>query len=175
MQIEGDRFEEREFRRGAWHQTLTTVAMVTVTDGERENVMACEWAMLVTTNPMHFAISVGAQHATHDLIAQAGEFGLNFCSDRQARLSHVSGSYSLHDTDKWQLADFPTYAAKRIRAPMIEGCTLNAECRVVSTQPLGDYTVFIGEALWARYDPELKPLLYHRGQYFYVGEQVPKA
>jgi flavin reductase (DIM6/NTAB) family NADH-FMN oxidoreductase RutF len=174
MLIEGDRFAEREFRRGAWHQTLTTVAMVTATDGDRQNVMACEWAMLLTTNPMRFVISVGSQHATHGLIQQSGEFGLNFCSDRQAMLSHVSGSYSLNDIDKWELASFPTYPAKKIQAPMIEGCTLNAECHVISAQTLGGYTAFIGEALWARYDPELKPLLYHRGQYFFVGERVPK-
>jgi flavin reductase (DIM6/NTAB) family NADH-FMN oxidoreductase RutF len=174
MTIEGDQFAERDFRRGVWHQTLTTVAMVTATDGQRENVMACEWAMMVSTNPMRFVISVGPRHATHDLITQSGEFGLNFCSDRQARLSHVSGSYSLNDTDKWQLADFPTYAAKKIRPPMIENCTLNVECKVIATHPLGDHTMFIGEAVWARYDPELRPLLYHGGKYFYVGEQVPK-
>ena len=57
---------------------------------------------------------------------------------------------------------------------MIEGCVLNAECRVISTQPLGDHTVFIGEALWARYDPELEPLLYHGGKYYFVGAQIPK-
>jgi flavin reductase (DIM6/NTAB) family NADH-FMN oxidoreductase RutF len=174
MRIEGDQFGERDFRRGAWHQTLTTVAMVTATDGERENVMACEWAMMVTSNPMRFVISVGPRHATHYLIADSGEFGLNFCSDRQALLSHVSGSYSMHDSDKWELAHFPTYPARKIRSPMIEGCTLNVECRVIHTQPLGDHTVFIGEALWASYDPELKPLLYHGGKYFHVGEQVAK-
>ena len=173
--FEGNQFDDRDFRRGAWHQTATTVAMVTTRDGDRENVMACEWAMIVTMNPMRFVVSVGPRHATHGLIEATGEFGLNFCSDQQARLSHVSGSYSFNDTNKWELADFPTYPAKTITAPMIEGCTVNAECKVISAQLLGDHTVFIGEAQWVRYDTELNPLLYRAGKYWYMGEQIPKA
>ena len=172
--IEGDNFADRDFRRGAWHQTATTVAMVTTRSGDRENVMAVEWAMLVSMNPMRFVISIGPRAATHELLTETGEFGISFCSEQQAGLSHVSGSYSLNDVDKWQLADFPTYPAKTIDVPMIEGCPLNAECRVIATEALGDHAVFIGEALWARYDPDLKPLLYGAGKYWRIGEQIPK-
>jgi flavin reductase (DIM6/NTAB) family NADH-FMN oxidoreductase RutF len=174
MAIEGDDFNSREFRRGVWGQTATTVALVTSAAGGRENVMACEWAMMISGAPMRFAISIGPRSATHELIEQSGEFGLSFCSDQQALLSHVSGSYSLNHVDKWQLADFPRYPAAKIAAPMIGGCTLNVECRVVTTQSFGDHTLFIGEALWARYDPEKEPLLYSGGKYWRIGPQVPK-
>jgi flavin reductase (DIM6/NTAB) family NADH-FMN oxidoreductase RutF len=173
MYIEGDDFGSRDFRRGVWHQTLTTVALLTSAAGGRENVMAAEWAMLVSFAPMSWIVSVRPSHATHDLVEQSGEFGLSFCSDRQARLSHVSGSYSLHEVDKWTLADFPTYPAKKIGAPMIDGAALNVECRVIATHKL-DYTIFIAEALWARYEPDLKPLIYHDGKYWHLGPQVPK-
>jgi flavin reductase (DIM6/NTAB) family NADH-FMN oxidoreductase RutF len=173
MYVEGDEFNSRDFRRGVWHQTSTTVALLTGAADGRENVMACEWAMLVSFAPMSFVVSVRPSHATYDLIDRSGEFGLNFCTERQARLSHISGSYSLHDVDKWTLADFPTYPAKRIGAPMIEDCLLNVECRVIGRHEL-DYTIFIGEALWARFDPEQKPLIYHDGKYWHLGAQVPK-
>ena len=175
MSFEGDQFESRDFRRGVWSQTATTVAMVTSAWEGRENVMACEWAMMVSASPMRFVISIGPRSQTHEFIEASGEFGLNFCSDSQATLSHVSGSYSMRDTDKWSLADFPRYPASRIAAPMIEGCPLNVECRVVATERLGDHTLFIGEALWARYDTEKQPLLYSAGKYWHLGSQVPKA
>ena len=35
-------------------------------------------------------------------------------------------------------------------------------------------TVFTAQALWARYEPEKRPLIYHQGKYWYVGAQVPK-
>jgi hypothetical protein len=136
--VEGDDFDDREFRRGVWRQTLTSVALVTVSASGRNNVMACEWAMMVSHAPMFFTISVHPRNATHDLLVEAGEFGLSFCSDTQAHLSHVSGSNSLHDVDKWRLADFPTYPAKRIGAPMIDDAALNVECRTVP--PTGSVT-----------------------------------
>jgi flavin reductase (DIM6/NTAB) family NADH-FMN oxidoreductase RutF len=174
MVTEGDQFDTRDFRRSVWSRTATMVAMVTTASEGRENVMACEWAMMVSTAPMRFVIAVGPARATHEMIEQSGEFGLSFCSDAQALLSHVSGSYSLNDLDKWQLADFPRYPARKIGAPMIEGCTLNVECELVGTHPLGDHTLFIGQALWARYDPELRPLIYSDGKYWHLGTQVPK-
>lgn len=174
MAFEGDDFESTQFRRGVWGQTTTTVAMITSAADGRENVMACEWAMMISGAPMRFAISIGPRSMTHELIEASGEFGLSFCSDDQALLSHISGSYSMRDTDKWQLADFPRYAATKIAAPMIEDCTLNVECRVVSTERFGDHTLFVGEAVWARYDEDKRPLLYSGGKYWHVGTQVPK-
>jgi flavin reductase (DIM6/NTAB) family NADH-FMN oxidoreductase RutF len=171
--VEGDDFDDRDFRRSVWRQTLTSVALVTVSTGERDNVMACEWATMVSHAPMCFTISVHPRHATHDLLIEAGEFGLSFCSDAQAHLSHVSGSNSLHDVDKWQLAEFPTYPASRIEAPMIDDAVLNVECRIIGTHRLG-HTLFIGEAVWARYNLAKSPLIFHGGKYFGVGPQIPK-
>lgn len=175
MTIEGNEFTDREFRRGVWRQTATTVALITAVNEEGQaNVMACEWAMMVSHSPMHFVVSVGPHHITFPMIERSGEFGLSFCSDKQANLSHISGSFSMRDTDKWSLAAFPTYPGKFIRPPLIEGSLLNVECKVISTQPLGDHTVFTAEALWVKYDPDTSPLIYHEGKYFHLGEQVPK-
>ncbi|MBI3287545.1 MAG: flavin reductase [Chloroflexi bacterium] len=171
---EGDDFNNPDFYRSLWRQTTTTVALLTSAAEGRENVMACEWAMLVNLKPLRFVISVAPREYTHQLIQASGEFGLNFCSDQQAHLAHIAGSYSLHDVNKWELADFPTHPAQRIRAPMIQGCILNAECRVVARYELGDHDLFVGEALWARYDPKQRPLLYHRGKYWKLGEGIPK-
>jgi flavin reductase (DIM6/NTAB) family NADH-FMN oxidoreductase RutF len=107
------------------------------------------------------------------MLEASGEFGLSFCSDEQALQSHVAGSYSIRDTDKWSLADFPIYPAQKIKAPMIDGALINVECRIVAKHELG-HTVFIAEAIWARYDPEKRPLLYHDGKYWHLGDQVAK-
>lgn len=175
MAIEGDNFGSNDFRWGVWGQTATTVALVTTCAGGKQDVMAAEWAMMVSSAPLRFVISVAPSRVTHELVVQSKEFGLNFCSTEQAKLSHVSGSYSLRNEDKWELADFPTYLAKRIGAPMIDGCTLSVECRLVETLPLGDHTLFIGEALWAKYDPDREPLIYHGGKYYSIGERIPKS
>jgi len=174
MALEGNDFSAKEFRRGVWHQTATTVALLTSAADGRENVMACEWAMMISFAPMRFVVSVGPESATHEFIEKSGEFGLNFCSDQQAKLSHISGSNSLNDVNKWELAEFPKYSAQKIKAPMISGCTLNVECKVIGKLSYDDHTIFVGEAVWAKYDPEKNPLIYHRGKYWYLGANVPK-
>ena len=173
MYFEGDDFQNGDFRRDIWHQTTTAVALLTAAADGRENIMACEWAMMVSNSPLAFVISVHPSHETHGLIEKSGEFGLSFCSDLQAGLSHTSGSYSLKDVDKWKLTSFPRYPGTKIAAPMIDGSSLNVECRVISKQSIG-HTVFIGEALWARYDSEKTPLLYHDAKYWHLGSQVAK-
>jgi flavin reductase (DIM6/NTAB) family NADH-FMN oxidoreductase RutF len=173
MYVEGGEFESRDFRRGLWRQTTTTVALLTCATEGRTNVMACEWAMMVSHSPVCFLVSVHPSHETHAMLEAAGEFGLNFCADTQAELSHVSGSHSLRDLDKWQLADFPVYPAHEIDAPMIDGSLVNVECRIVGKHTLG-HTLYIGEAVWGRYDPTKHPLLFHDAKYWQLGPQVPK-
>ena len=175
MAVEGNEFDSPDFRRGVWHRTATTVALVTSASDDRRDVMACEWAMMVSHSPPRFVISIAPRRVTHELIESSGEFGLSYCSDEQAKLSHVSGSYSLRDVDKWELANFETYEAKTITAPMIEHCVLNVECKVVATEPLGDHTLFIGEAAWARFDEERTPMFFHDGKYWRLGAQIPKS
>lgn len=175
MYLEGDDFESQDFRRGLWRQTTTAVALVTSAAEGRTNVMACEWAMMVSHRPVCFSIAIHPMHETHAFIEASGEFGLSFCTHEQATLSHTAGSNSLRDVDKWTLADFPTYRAQKIAAAMVDHSVLNVECRVVGAHHLG-HTVFFGEAVWARYDPEVKhPLLFSGGKYWRLGEQVPKS
>jgi flavin reductase (DIM6/NTAB) family NADH-FMN oxidoreductase RutF len=174
MISEGNDFGSEDFRRGVWHHTATTVTLLTSASDGRENVMACEWSMMISFNPMRFIISVGPDNVTHEFIQKSGEFGLNYCSDKQAKLSHISGSNSLRDGNKWQLADFSKYSAKKIKAPMIDGCVLNVECKVIEKLSFEDHTLFVGEALWAKYAPEKNPLIYHKGKYWYLGANVPK-
>ncbi len=61
------------------------------------------------------------------------------------------------DSESGRGADFPTYVAQKIDVPLIDGSLLNVECRVVGRQTLGQ-TLFSGGAVWARFDPEKRPL-----------------
>ncbi len=110
------------WRRGVWSQTATSVALVTSTAGDARNVTACEWAVMTSGGPLRFIISIGPHSATHEPIEQSGEFGLSFLLRRAAITLARLRAYSLHDIDKWELADLPRYPAATIAAPMIAGC-----------------------------------------------------
>ncbi|HEX7734150.1 MAG TPA: flavin reductase family protein [Ktedonobacteraceae bacterium] len=155
----------------------STVALITSqSEGQQRNVMACEWTMNVCRHPLKIMTLINKDDLTHELIMASGEFGVNLCSEEQSSLSHFAGSNTGREEDKLHNTIFNglLYTATRIQAPMIRGCVLNAECVVEQAIDMGKHTAFIGRALAARLNPNLRPLLYHQGCYLRCGEVIPK-
>jgi flavin reductase (DIM6/NTAB) family NADH-FMN oxidoreductase RutF len=144
----------------------TTVGLIT-TKGSRhgQNVMAAEWTMHIAHEPMLIAIFVH-ESPTYWNIEETRAFGVNIASDDQAELVNIAGGYSSTEIDKLAIPHtFKTYRAKHIDVPMITGCALNAECKVIATQKIGDHIMVVGEAVSAKFDEKKFPLIYTRGNY----------
>lgn len=150
----------------------TTVALVTSKEGDQINVMSAEWSLRVSIDPFLVAVFVGYERGTYDIIKDSGEYGLSYCSDQQGELAHIAGNFSIRDGNKFEMADFKTFKAKHIGAPLIDGAISNFECRVVDEFKVGDHAAFIGEVLTSYYDPEKKPLVFHRGHFNSIGERL---
>jgi len=153
----------------------TTVALVTSVYGDQTNVMSAEWSIRVSIEPFLMAVFVGYERGTYDIIKNSGEYGLSYCSDQQGHLAHIAGNYSIRDHDKFRMADFRTFRAKHIRAPLIEGSISNFECRVVDEFKVGDHAAFIGEVLAGYYDDEKKPLVFHKGHFSSIGKRLSRS
>jgi flavin reductase (DIM6/NTAB) family NADH-FMN oxidoreductase RutF len=143
----------------------TTVGLITTKGKHGQNVMSAEWTMQVSYDPILIAIFIH-DSPTYWNIEQSRAFGVNIASDDQAELVNIAGGYSGTEIDKLAIpSTFKTFAAKHIDVPMVKGCALNAECRVVSTQKVGDHIMVVGEALDAKFDEKKFPLIYTRGNY----------
>lgn len=138
--------------------------------------MACEWTMVVCHKPLLIMSVINKKDLTHEFVVLSKEFGVNLCSDQQSALVHITGNYSGHDYDKMNdlLVRNSLVPASRIKAPMIRGCLVNAECILEQTVDLHTHTAFIGRAIAARCNPKLRPLLYHQGRFAQFGEWIPK-
>lgn len=163
------RIEDKKASRSYF---TTTVALVTSKLKEQINVMSAEWSLRVSIDPFLVAVFVGYERGTYHMIKESGEYGLSYCSDKQGELAHVAGNFSIRDGDKFNMADFKTFKAKYIEAPMIDGAISNFECRVVDEFKVGDHAAFIGEVLTSYYDPEKKPLVFHKGHFYSIGERL---
>ena len=141
----------------------TTVGLITTDGRHGRNVMAAEWTMQVSYEPMLIAIFI---HDSPTLwnIRDTGAFGVNIASDGQAELVNIAGGYSGTELDKLGIpGTFETYRGKNV--PMVKGCALNAECQVRSIQEMGDHVMVVGEAEHATFDEKKSPLIYTRGNY----------
>ncbi len=144
----------------------TTVALIT-TNGRNydKNVMAAEWTMQVSYDPMIIAVFVH-KSPTYWNMLETRSFGVNLASDEQAELVNLAGGYSRNELQKLSIpGTFSTYQGGLIDVPMIRGCVLNAECRLVKAQRIGDHIMVLGKVLLARYDDSKLPLIYTRGNY----------
>ena len=163
-----------ELMREVARRFTTTVALVTTWGEYGPNVMSAEWTFNVSYNPMRIIVLANREEATHTNILDAQEFGVNFASDDQAVLANLAGAYTGKEVNKLSSELFRTYPANKIHAPMILGCFLNAECRLIQTIETGDHTMFLGDVVDIQYDADKNPLLYGQRKYWRRGATIEK-
>ncbi len=118
---------------------VTGVGLITTYTQERgPNVMAAEWTMTVSHHPPLILVVVHNENAPNEMISKSGEFGVSLAADDQSDIVSLAGSFSRRQTDKFSSGIMRTYQGKRIRAPMIEGAVVNAECILRQTVSFGD-------------------------------------
>jgi flavin reductase (DIM6/NTAB) family NADH-FMN oxidoreductase RutF len=158
-------------------QFVTNVAIIT-NDGPRgSNAMACEWTHHVSYAPSLIVINVRDSDATAENVSATREFGINIAAEDQNVLCSVAGKFTGKQMDKIGiLKDVGAvfYNAKRIKAPMLKGAAMNAECKLVKEEELGDHKMFVGEVVEISADENIRPLLYYNGKYWKLGDNVQK-
>ena len=154
-----------EIMDNAHRYFATTVGLITTKSKNGPNVMAAEWTMHISYDPMLIAVFVH-ESPTYLNIKETKVFGVNIASDDQSELVNIAGGYSRTEIDKLAIPNtFKTYGAKHIDTPMIRGCAMNAECRVTAIEKIGDHIMVVGEAISAVFDERKFPLIYTRGNY----------
>jgi flavin reductase (DIM6/NTAB) family NADH-FMN oxidoreductase RutF len=112
------------------------------------------------------------------MIRFSEEFALNIPT--RELLHHVQylGSVSGTELNKLELTRLPTFRARRVEAPLLEGCSGWIECGVHDAYAIGDHTLFVGKVVavsaeqdafnetWLLGDPEQKPLHYLGVNYY---------
>ncbi len=53
-------------------------------------------------------------------------------------------------------------------APVLKGCPVSFDCKLVTKVAAGTHTIYIGEIVDLALDPEAKPLLYADGAFVHV-------
>ncbi|MFN7990583.1 MAG: flavin reductase family protein [Candidatus Micrarchaeia archaeon] len=155
---------------------VTNVGLITTEGPGGQNIMAAEWTRHVSYSPSLIAINIYTRHATYSNIRQTREFGVNICAEDQSLVSNVSGGAKGDEIDKIAVLKelgVKFYPGKKIKAPMLAGASMNAECKVIREEMIGDHAMIIGEVVELTAG-ERNPLIYHAGKYFRLGEHIPK-
>jgi len=109
----------------------------------KANFMAVGWCCRCNSNPPMLALSFNKERYTLDGIRQNGVFSVCFPNRKLMKPTDYCGIFSGKDTDKSIL--FTIFFGKESKAPLIEECSVNLECRLVEQHDLPTNTLVIGE------------------------------
>lgn len=140
--------------------------------------MAAEWTHHISYGPSYIAIFVHPWVATAENIKATKEFGVNLAAEGQNVISSVAGGSSGKEVDKigaLKELGVQFYEAKKIKALMIKGAAMNAECKVVKVEEIGDHIMFVGEVVEISAEENARPIVYHDGKYWKIGERILKS
>jgi len=152
---------------------MTSVSMITSTGSKGQNIMAAEWTMQISYEPMLIAVFIHESSSTLKNILETKQFGVNVASQDQTIPVSIAGGYSRKEIAKLDISNaFKLSKAKKLNIPLIQGCIINAECRLVLSKKIGDHVIIVGQVVHIHNDASKKPLVYHRGKYFKIGSPI---
>ena len=132
------------------------VVLLTTARKGRANVMAMSWHVMIDFEPPIVGCVVGDRGYTFGILKATHECVINIPTVELASKVVRCGNVSGRTVDKFRAFHLTPVAASRVKAPLIDECYANLECRVVDASLATKYNLFILEVLKAWIDPSKK-------------------
>jgi flavin reductase (DIM6/NTAB) family NADH-FMN oxidoreductase RutF len=153
------------------------VVMVTTAYKGRTNIMTMSWHMMIDFEPPIVGCVVSNRNYTFGLLKAAKECVINIPTVELAAKTVGCGNTSGRTVDKFKRFGLTPAAASRVKAPLIDECYANLECKVIDARMAIQYNLFILEVLKAWINPSKKNprTIHHLGKgYFMVAGRTIK-
>jgi flavin reductase (DIM6/NTAB) family NADH-FMN oxidoreductase RutF len=133
---------------GAFYQHYPRAAtIVTANHNGRKNAMAVAWHCPVSFNPPYYGVAISPKRYTYHMIAESGQFGINFMPyDKVSLVAAVGGSSGSY-TDKFTEFNLSEDSPIKLDVPILRDAYVAYECKVIESKVFGDHAWIIGEIL----------------------------
>ncbi len=121
------------------------VAVVSARAGAKANGMPATWLTSLSLKPPPFGVAIYPKWFSHDLIVEAGEFGVNFLPFKEAQTIAALGGCSGRKVDKFERFKIGLVHPRKTNVPILEAAYAAFECKLVERQIHGDHSLFVGE------------------------------
>lgn len=130
-------------------------ALVTCSDGEKDNVFTVAWTGITCTHPPKTYISVRPSRYSYNIIRESGVFAINLTTESLVRAADTCGVRTGRKVDKFKLCGLEKEPAFNINCPVIAQSPLVLECRVDRIIPLGSHDMFLADIVGVSVDEAL--------------------
>jgi flavin reductase (DIM6/NTAB) family NADH-FMN oxidoreductase RutF len=152
------------------------VVLVTTMRNGRPNVMTMSWHTMLEFEPPLVGCVISNRNYTFGRLKATKECVINIPTVELADKVVGCGNTTGAKVDKFASFGLTPKTGKRVKAPLIEECYANLECRVADTRMVPKYCLFVLEVLKAWIDPAVKnPRTIHHlgmGHFMVAGEKI---
>jgi len=141
------------------------VVLVTTAVKGRANIMAMSWHTMLEFEPPLVGCVISNRNYSFDILSKNKECVINIPTVELAKQVVGCGNCSGKKTDKFIKFGLTPITASYVRAPLIDECYANLECKVADARDVAKYNFFILEVVKAWIDPGQKHprTIHHRG------------
>ena len=119
--------------------------VVTAQVGEKRNAMTIARHTVVSTAPPTYGVSLASGAFTYQLIAESGEFGVNFLPYEEVELVDALGHSKGKEIDKFQKFNLAVEEPVKTSVPILKVAYAAYECRLIDDKVYGGSHWLIGE------------------------------
>jgi flavin reductase (DIM6/NTAB) family NADH-FMN oxidoreductase RutF len=130
--------------------------MVTTVRKGRPNIMTLSWHTMIEFEPPLVGCVISNRNYTFGILKATKQCVINIPTVELAGKVVRCGNTSGAETDKFATFGLTPTVAGRVKAPLIDECYANLECKVVDTRMTAKYCLFILEVVKAWVDPSVK-------------------
>jgi len=112
---------------------------------DKPNFMAVAWGGIANGEPPMISVAIRHQRYTLKGIKQNMTFSVNVPSTNVVKETDYCGIISGAKVNKAQVCRFKVFYGRLDKAPLIEQCPVNLECKVVHILDLGSHSLVIGQ------------------------------
>ena len=172
-----------DFKSGTLLGPIPAV-MVTVSDGEEDNVLTVAWCGILSTDPARAYISVRPSRHSYEMLKKSGEFVINLTTEQLAKKTDYVGIFTGSKVDKFEKCNLTRVPSKVVSAPTIAESPMALECKVFEVIPSGTHDIFLADIVSVSCDESVLDkngkirldkaglMAYAHGEYYSLGKKL---
>ena len=154
------------------------IVLVSSAHKDQTNIMTMGWHMVMEFSPALIGCLISGANFSHDLIRNNRQCVINIPTVDLAEAVVKIGNTSGRDIDKFAEFGLTPKPGTHVRAPLIDECYANFECRLADAGWVRKYNVFVFEVVKAHVatSPKTPKTIHYRGdgEFMISGEETGK-
>ena len=162
------RYTKKDFPTSNIRRFLEPGPIVLVSSGHRDqtNIMTMGWHMMMEFSPALVACVISSANHSFELIRRSRQCTINIPTVDLAATVVKIGNSSGRDIDKFIEFGLTPKPGTHVRAPLIDECYANFECRLADAGWVKKYDMFVFEVVKAHVatSPKVPKTIHYRGE-----------